>query len=56
MQVKVTKVCFPIYSYEPPKEDNFSTKDTTAEFILYPKCPLFGGSAVITEPLHVHVQ
>ena len=30
--------------YEPPKEDNLSTKDITAEFILPPK--IFGGSIV----------
>ena len=32
--------------YDPPKEDNLSTKDTIAEFILSPKCPLFRGSTV----------
>ena len=25
----------------------FSTKDQTSEFILSPKCPLFGGSTVL---------
>ena len=28
------------------EEDNFQIKDKTAEFILLPKCPLFGGSTV----------
>ena len=32
--------------FEPPKEDNVSTKDKTSEFILSPTCPLFGGSTV----------
>ena len=32
--------------FEPPKKDNLSTKDTTAELILSPKCLLFGGSTV----------
>ena len=31
---------------EPPKEDDLSIKDKTAEFILSPICPLFGGSTV----------
>ena len=35
-----------IVHFEPPKEDNLSTNDTTAEFILSPTCPLFGGSTV----------
>ena len=39
------KNCFPI-DLEPPKEDNLSTKDTTAEFILSPTCTVFGGSTV----------
>ena len=29
------------------KEDNLSTKDKTLEFILFPKCPLFGGLTVL---------
>ena len=29
------------------EEDNLSTKDKTAGFILSPKCPLFGGSTVL---------
>ena len=29
------------------EEDNLSIKDKTAEFILFPKCPLFGGSTVL---------
>jgi len=35
------------------EEDNLSTKDTTAEFILFLKCPLFRGSNVFmrTVPL-----
>ena len=33
---------------EPLKEDNLSIKDKTAEFILSPTCPLFGGSTVCT--------
>ena len=28
------------------EEDNLSIKDKTAEFILSPKCPLFGGSTI----------
>ena len=28
------------------KEDNLSIKDKTAEFILSPTCPLFGGSTL----------
>ena len=46
--VKPPKIVFPIalIDFEPPKEDNLSTKDKTAEFILSPMCPLFGGSTV----------
>ena len=42
------KFDFPIVliHFEPLKEDNLSTKDTAAEFILSPTCPLFGGSTV----------
>ena len=32
---------------EPLKEDKLSIKDKTAKFILFPTCPLFGGSTVI---------
>ena len=44
----VPKIVLPIalLHFEPPKEDNLSTKDKTAEFILSPTCPLFGGSTV----------
>ena len=43
-------IVFPIHvaliHFEPPKEDNLSTKDKTTEFILIPRCPLFGGPTV----------
>ena len=29
------------------EEDNLSTKDKRLEFILFPKCPLFGGLTVL---------
>ena len=29
------------------EEDNLSTKDKRLEFILFPKCPLFGGLTVV---------
>ena len=49
------KFLFPIHvvliHFEPPKEDNLSTKDTTAKFISSPKCALFGGSTVICKYL-----
>ena len=38
---------FPIVSENLREEDNLSIRDKTAEFILFPKCPLFGGSTVI---------
>ena len=34
------------FLYIEKDEDNLSTRDKTAEFILAPKCPLFGGSTV----------
>ena len=44
------KITFPIVSIQCienlREEDNVSIKDKTAEFILLPKCPLFGGSTV----------
>ena len=39
---------YKLYIKKPLKEDNLSTRDKTAEFILVPKCPLFGGSTVYT--------
>ena len=50
---EVPKITCPIVlvHLEPLKEDNLSVKDKTAEFILFPTCPLFGGSTV-----HVHVH
>ena len=46
--VQGPKICFLIVliHFKPPKEDNLSTKETTAEFIVSPMCPLFGGSTV----------
>ena len=35
---------YKLYIEKPLKEDNLSTRDKTAEFILVPKCPVFGGS------------
>ena len=37
---------YKLYIEKPLKEDNLSRRDKTAEFILVPKCPLFGGSTV----------
>ena len=37
----------PTIHFEPPKEDNLSTKNKSAEFMLSPKCPLFRGSTVL---------
>ena len=39
---------FPIVLIHFEREDNLSTKDTTAEFILSPKCPLFRGSTALS--------
>ena len=36
----------PIIHFEPPKEENLSTKNKLAEFMSSPKCPKFGGSTV----------
>ena len=51
--IKVLRICSPIVliHFERPKEDNHSTKDTAAELILSPMCPLFGGSTV-----HVYIK
>ena len=47
--MEVPKIVLPIVliHFEPPKEDNLSTKDKTAEFILSSTCPLFRGSTVV---------
>ena len=37
----------PTLHFEPPKKENFSTMNKSAEFMLSPKCPLFGGSSVL---------
>ena len=34
----------PTIHFEPPKEENLSTKSKSIEFMSNPKCPLFGGS------------
>ena len=36
----------PTIHFEPPKEDNLSTKSKSAEFMSSPECPLCGGSTV----------
>ena len=36
----------PTMYFEPPKEENLSTKNKSVEFMLPPKCPLFGGFTV----------
>ena len=45
-QVKIQKFCF---------QDHLYTKDTTSEFILSPKCPLFGVSTVSCESSYNYV-
>ena len=39
---------FPVIHFESPKEENLSTKNKSAEFMLSPKCPLFGGSSTLS--------
>ena len=53
-QFKVPKICFPmvLIHFEPQKEDNLSTKDTTAEFILSSTSPLLGSTVV---PLYINI-
>ena len=46
---RVPKIAFHNYTFEPLKEDNLSTKNKTAEFILSLTCPLVGGSTVIND-------
>ena len=38
------------------REDNLSLKDKTAEFVLSPKCPLFGGSIVVDNHDNYYTQ
>ena len=45
----------PTIHFEPPKEENLSTKNKSAEFMSSPKSPLFGGSSVV-EHLCVDVR
>ena len=37
----------PTIHFEPPKEENLSTKNKSATFSLSLKCPSFGGSTVL---------
>ena len=49
----------PTMYFEPPKEENLSTKNKSAGFMLSPKCPLFGGFTVLytyMQCMYVHTS
>ena len=46
--VRIPVYDFPTIHFEPPKEENLSTKNKLVEFMSSPKCPLCGGSTAKT--------